>query len=52
METKDLKDFYNKLPQHVKDGIEQGLQDIENGNLYDHEEVMEAARIKYSLISK
>lgn len=50
MDSEDKKDFYDDLPQHVKDDIDQGLKDVENGDLCSHEEVMVAARLKYSLI--
>ncbi|WP_214073056.1 hypothetical protein [Mucilaginibacter sp. dw_454] len=46
-DKKSDPDFYDDLPQCVKDGIEQGLQDVESGNVHSHEEVMTAARLKY-----
>jgi hypothetical protein len=38
---KQGNDFYDDLPQHVKDSIERGLKDIEDGNVYGHDEVMQ-----------
>lgn len=46
---KQGNDFYDDLPQHVKDGIEAGLKDIEEGNLHEHDWVMQEARARYGL---
>ena len=35
---------WDKLPEHVKEGIKRAEQDIENGRVHTHEEVMK----KYS----
>lgn len=42
-------DFWNELPDSVKKGIEKGLYDIENGNVYSHEEVLNEAAAKYGI---
>ncbi|MDB5156317.1 MAG: hypothetical protein JWR50_1024 [Mucilaginibacter sp.] len=44
-------DFYNDLPKHVKDSIEAGLKDIEEGNVYEHNWVMQDIKSKYGLNS-
>lgn len=46
---KQGNDFYDDLPQHVKEDIEAGLKDIEEGRVYDHNWVMQEARVKYGL---
>ncbi|MCJ8208160.1 hypothetical protein MUY27_00480 [Mucilaginibacter sp. RS28] len=40
-------DFWHYLPQHVKDGIEEGLRDVANGRYFSHEEVMKEFKSKY-----
>lgn len=42
-------DFYNDLPDHVKEDIEAGLEDIKNGDVYDHESVMREFKVKYGV---
>ena len=44
-------DFYDDLPQHVKDSIEAGIKDVEEGNVYEHEEVMQNNKTRYGLKS-
>ena len=39
LETRE-KDFWIELPNHVKEGIERGIQQAEEGLLTPHEEVM------------
>ncbi|MDB5114758.1 MAG: hypothetical protein JWQ79_250 [Mucilaginibacter sp.] len=46
---KQGNDFYDDLPQHVKDDIEAGLKDVEAGNVYDHNWVMQDVKTKYGL---
>jgi predicted transcriptional regulator len=38
------QDFWDELPQSVKDGYEEGMKDIEQGNLIPMEEVMKKYR--------
>ncbi|MBS1532082.1 MAG: hypothetical protein JSU01_17405 [Bacteroidetes bacterium] len=42
-------DFFEDLPDHVKDSIEAGLKDIAEGNIYDHEQVIQEIKTKYGL---
>jgi predicted transcriptional regulator len=42
-------DFFEDLPQHVKNSIEAGLKDIDDGNVYEHEEVMQDIKTRYGL---
>jgi predicted transcriptional regulator len=42
-------DFYDDLPQYVKDSIETGLREIEAGEVYDHNWVMQDVKSKYGL---
>ena len=49
-EKMESKDFYNDLLQYVKDDVEQGIKDFEEGNVFTHEEVMKDIKEKYSFI--
>jgi predicted transcriptional regulator len=42
-------DFYDGLPQAIKDSIEQALNEIEQGKVYSHEEVIDAIKSKYNI---
>ena len=42
-------DFYDDLPQDVKDSIEKGLTDIEAGDVYDHDWVIKDIKGKYGI---
>jgi predicted transcriptional regulator len=44
-------DFFDELPQHVKDSIEAGLKDINEGNVYEHDSVMRDIKTRYGLKS-
>jgi hypothetical protein len=44
-------DFFDDLPQHVKDSIEAGIKDIEEGNVFEHDEVMKDIKTRYGLKS-
>jgi len=48
---KQGNDFYDDLPQHVKDSIERGLKDIEAGEVYDHNLVMQDIKTRYGISS-
>ena len=43
------KDFYDDLPDHVKEDIRQGLEDVKNGDVTPHEEVMRNFEQKYGI---
>ena len=42
-------DFYDDLPQSVKDDIEISIKQIEAGEVYDHEWVMQDIKNKYGI---
>jgi predicted transcriptional regulator len=42
-------DFFDDLPQHVKDSIEAGLKDVEAGDVYEHEDVMRDIKTRYGI---
>jgi hypothetical protein len=41
------EDWWDKLPQEVQDSIMAGLEDVQKGNLFTHEQVIEEAKQKY-----
>ncbi len=46
---KQGNDFYDDLPQHVKDSIETGIKEIEAGEVYEHNWVMQDMKTKYGI---
>lgn len=44
-------DFYDDLPQAVKDSIETGIKEIEAGELFDHDWVMQEIKNKFGFSS-
>jgi len=40
-------DWWDQLPQEVQESIFEGIQDIENGNVFTHEQVIQEAKQKY-----
>ena len=41
------EDWWDILPREVQDSIMDGLEDVEKGNLFTHEQVIEEAKQKY-----
>ena len=41
------KDWWDQLPVEVQESIIEGIQDIETGNSFTHEQVMQEAKQKY-----
>lgn len=41
------KDWWDELPEEVKESIMEGLDDVEKGNVFTHEQVISEARQKY-----
>lgn len=50
-ETKS-KDWYHSLSTQEKKSIEKGLQDLENGNVISHEDVMTSVKNKISALKQ
>jgi len=49
LSTEEEYDFYDDLPDHVKESIRCGIKDIEEGRVRDHEEVMRDIKLKYGI---
>ena len=41
------KDWWNQLPHEVQDSIFEGIRDIEKGNVFTHDQVIQEAKQKY-----
>jgi len=41
-------DWWDQLPQEVQESIFEGIQDIENVNVFTHEQVIQEAKQKYT----
>ncbi len=41
------EDWWEKLPAEVQESVMEGLRDIESGNTFTHEQVMQEAKQKY-----
>jgi hypothetical protein len=41
------KDWWDQLPVEVQESIFEGIHDIEEGNIFTHEQVMQEAKQKY-----
>lgn len=41
------KDWWDQLPREVKDSILEGVKDIEEGNVFTHDQVIQEAKQKY-----
>ena len=40
-------DWWDEIPKEVQESIMEGVKDIEKGNTYNHDQVMQEARQKY-----
>lgn len=47
--TQNEQDAFNDLPDAAKQLIDQGLEDIKQGRIHSHEEVMSKFKKKYNL---
>ena len=41
------KDWWDNLPPEVQESIYEGIQDIENGKVFTHDQVIQEAKEKY-----
>ena len=40
-------DWWDNLPMEVQESIMEGLENVKNGNVYTHEQVVQEAKQKY-----
>ena len=48
-EQDDQLDFWDDLSDEEKAGIDRGLEDVEAGRVYTHEEVMKGVKEKFNI---
>ena len=46
-EEESEKDWWDELPQEIRDSISDGIRDIDSGKIYSHDQVMLEAKTKY-----
>ena len=46
-QKEEENDWWNQLPQEVQDSIFEGIQDIEKGKIFTHDQVIQEAKQKY-----
>ncbi len=49
LQKENKTDWWDNLPKEVQESIQEGLTDIQNGNVLTHEQVMQEAKQKYGL---
>lgn len=49
LQKENQTDWWDNLPKEVQESIQEGLTDIQNGNVLTHEQVMQEAKQKYGL---
>jgi predicted transcriptional regulator len=49
LQKENKTDWWDNLPLEVQESIQEGLTDIQNGNVLTHEQVMHEAKQKYGL---
>ncbi|MGE0018972.1 MAG: hypothetical protein AB7S72_04850 [Draconibacterium sp.] len=47
LQTEKSEDWWDKLPDEVQQSIIEGLDDVEQGKLFSHENVISEAKQKY-----
>jgi hypothetical protein len=47
IQEKGEEDWWDQLPKEVQDSIAEGIQDVENGKVYSHDQVIREAKQKY-----
>lgn len=47
LQTEKTEDWWDNLPQEIQESIFEGLNDVKEGNLFTHEQVLQEAKQKY-----
>jgi hypothetical protein len=48
-QNENSADWWDGLPDEVQESIMEGIKDIEKGNSYLHDQMIQEARLKYGL---
>ena len=47
LQKENKTDWWDKLPAEVQESILEGMEDVQKGNVYTHENIMQEAKQKY-----
>ena len=47
LEKENKTDWWDKLPEEVQESILEGMDNVQKGNVYSHENIMQEAKQKY-----
>lgn len=47
LQKENKTDWWDKLPEEVQDSILEGMDDVQKGNVFSHEHIMQEAKQKY-----
>ena len=47
LQKENKTDWWDQLPEEVQQSILEGMEDVQKGNVYTHENVMQEAKQKY-----
>ena len=48
LQKESKTDWWDKLPEEVQESILKGMDDVQKGNVFSHEHIMQEAKQKYS----
>jgi predicted transcriptional regulator len=49
LQKENKKDWWDKLPVEVQESIMEGMDDIQKGDVFTHEQVIQEAKQKYGI---
>jgi TRAP-type C4-dicarboxylate transport system substrate-binding protein len=47
LQKENKTDWWDKLPEEVQESILEGMDNVQKGNVYSHENIMQEAKQKY-----
>ena len=47
LQNENKTDWWDKLPEEVQESILEGMDNVQKGNVYSHENIMQEAKQKY-----
>lgn len=47
LQNENTEDWWESLPVEIQESIYEGLQDIKEGNVFTHDEIISEAKLKY-----
>ncbi|MCF8236477.1 MAG: hypothetical protein K9H13_12390 [Bacteroidales bacterium] len=49
LQKESKTDWWDQLPEEVQESILDGMDDVQKGNVFSHEQIMQEAKQKYDL---